>query len=246
MTSKIARAITLMLALLSAAACSNLQSGPLASSSADPHVTPVGFFDLHVCHWPNRPVFYKAVFSSIHFDRLRDIRVYTPDGTLLTQFNLEHYRTVTRPREPEKRVYLVDTPVPDGAADGWYTAVARTVDGRAFHFRDWLEIRTLPQAVDGMTPSQGSVLESIPTELSWSPVPGAKHYLVYIHDRWEVDRQIYKSPLLTEPRATLPPGILHAGGSYTWRINARDQEPGPVYGDFNHGSMTPFVWFTIQ
>lgn len=212
----------------------------------DPHVTEAGFFDIHVCNWPDHPLFLKSVFSSVRFDQLEDIQVYSPHNALLARFNLDHYRIVVKPGMPVKRVYLIDIPLPPNARNGWYTARIRTRDGRTFIAWDRVEIRHLDQAVHNVSPPDESVLTVPPRELSWAPVAGASYYVVFIHDRWDSDRVIYESPKLAEPRLDVPPGILLPGGAYRWRINTRDRHADREFGDFNHGSLTPFHSFSVQ
>jgi len=212
----------------------------------DPHVTAAGFFDMHVCNWPERPLFFKLVFSSARFDLLQDVQVFTPDHELLARFDLDQYKTVNRPGKPLKRVYLVDIPVPPNARNGWYTARIRTRDGQTLIARDRIEIRQMEQAVVGVLPEDESVHAVPPRELSWAPVAGARYYMVFIHDRWDSDRLIYESPRLAEPRLILPPGIVQPGGAYRWRVNTRDRHEDREFGDFNHGSLSQLHSFSIQ
>jgi hypothetical protein len=226
-------------------ACSFSAPSPVPPRN-DPHHTAVGFFDMHVCHWPERPLFFKAVFSSTRFDELEEIRIFSPQNEPLAQFNLEQYRTVQRKGKPPKRVYLVDIPLPSPAHDGWYEARIRTRDGQLRIARDRVAIRRMPQAVEAVNPEPGSVQPAPPRELSWSPVRGARHYIVFIHDRWDGDRLIFESPQLTEPRLVLPAGLLQPGGVYQWRVNVRDRHEDVEYGDFNHGSLSPFYSLSVS
>jgi len=169
MTTLLVRVLVLVVALSIGAAAAGAPPGK------DRHVTAVGFFDMHVCNWPERPLFFKALFSSIHYEQLRDIQVFTPDGQPLLRFDLAQFRTATRPGKPVKRVCLVDVPVPPGAQDGWYTAQIRTADGRVHLAMDRLEIRRMAQATGGVMPAHESMLAAPPRQLSWEPVPGAHH-----------------------------------------------------------------------
>jgi len=200
---------------------------------------------MHVCNWPERPLFFKLVFSSVQYQRLAAIQVFSPANEPLARFDLDQYKIVNRPGKPLKRVYLVDLPVPPTAMNGWYTAHIRTRDGQEFQARDYLEIRRLDQAVADVVPEDQSVQADPPREFHWAPVPGASYYVVFIHDRWDDDRLIYESPRLAEPRLILPPGILQPGGIYQWRVNTRDRHEDRKFGDFNHGSLTPFRSFSV-
>ena len=39
---------------------------------------------------------------------------------------------------------------------------------------------------------------------------------------------------------------MKPGGEYQWRVHARDMNGDPVYGDFNAGSQTHKMEFTIE
>ena len=89
-------------------------------------------------------------------------------------------------------------------------------------------------------------LQEIPTQLSWDPAPGAGYYQVFIRDLWNEDRLIFSSKLLEEPVVQLPAGLLEKGGYYSWIVHARDLNEHFMLGDFNHGSLSPVVTFSIQ
>jgi len=98
----------------------------------------------------------------------------------------------------------------------------------------------------GMLPAHEATLPAPPRELAWGSVPGAKYYQVFVHDVWDDEKQIYQSPLLTQPRVTLPAGLIKPGGVYLWRVHSRDMNGDPEYGDFNLGSLSVFVSFSVQ
>ena len=85
-----------------------------------------------------------------------------------------------------------------------------------------------------------------PSHLSWDPVPGARAYQVFVHDIWEGEVLIFRSPHLTESRVRLPEGLLKPGGYYLWRVHARNVDEDIDFGDFNHGSLTPFSRFSVR
>jgi len=209
----------------------------------DPHVTPVGFFDLHVCNWPDRPLFFKAVFSTTRFEEVDNVTVFSPAGRALFEFNLGQYKVVRKPGKPLKRVHLVDIPVPPDAANGWYTARVRTRDGREYIARDRVQIRRLGMVSGAVAPPDESTPPIVPAELRWSPVPGTKFYVVFIYDRFDDNKVVFESPRVTEPRAIVPARILQPGGAYAWRVNARDRFEDHEFGDFNHGSLSPEFHF---
>jgi hypothetical protein len=211
--------------------------------AGDPHYTEVGFFDIHVCHWPQRPMFYMALFSTTRFAELREVAVHFPDGRLLTRLDLNRYRVVRAPGKPEKRVFITQIDLPKDAPDGWYDARVVLQDGREYRTRDFVRIARMPQAT-GLTPASGDMPIALPKELRWNPVPGASHYQVFIKDLWEGGQEIFSSKLVTSNALALPPGLLKPGGLYSWLVHARDINEHPELGDFNHGSLSPEVLFT--
>ena len=78
---------------------------PIPPSKKDPHYTDVGFFDIHVCNWPDQPAFFMSLFSTTKFDLLKEIRVFKPDGDVLVTLGLDRYNLVQKPGKPEKRVF---------------------------------------------------------------------------------------------------------------------------------------------
>lgn len=50
-----------------------------AGHEDDPHYTPTGFFDVHVCNWPEKPRFLMALFSTQYFDEVAKVPVFAPD-----------------------------------------------------------------------------------------------------------------------------------------------------------------------
>jgi hypothetical protein len=215
-----------------------------ADASADPHYTPAGFFDIHVCNWPGRPLFFMPLFSTERYSEIQSVEVFTPNGNRLTELDLERYRIMKRDKKPEKRVYIQQLDVPPGAMDGWYSARIRLADGEVFIAKDYVIVHELPQA-GGQRPANDEELAEIPARLSWQPVTGANFYQVFIRDLWNEDKLIYSSELLLAPELALPPGLLHRGGLYSWVIHARDTNSHILLGDFNHGSLNAPAEFSI-
>ena len=215
------------------------------AESADPHYGPAGFFDIHVCNWPGRPLFFMPLFSTPRYAEIQSIEVLTPAGELLTRLDLKRYRTIKRDRQPDKRVFIQEVDVTPAAASGWYQARTRLVNGDEFITRDYVILHELPQA-GGQVPGHEEELAEIPAKLAWDPVPGAGFYQVFIRDLWDEDKLIYTSKLLTRPELELPPGLLHRGGMYAWIIHARDTNSHILLGDFNHGSLNRPASFLIE
>jgi hypothetical protein len=50
----------------------------------DRHYNGIGFFDIHVCNWPERALFFMPLFSTPRFDEIETIEVSYPNGRRLT------------------------------------------------------------------------------------------------------------------------------------------------------------------
>ncbi len=233
-------------AMLTGCAVSRPEAPDVPTPQPDPHYTPVGFFDGHVCQWPERPLFFKWLVSSTQYDQLDKIEIFSPNGELLGRFDLSQYRVVKHPGRPGKRMYLVDTPVPVNAPGGWYYAMIRTNSGQTYQARDRIEIGKLVMAGTGIDPVDDATLLVPPQELAWREVPGARYYQAFVHDAWNDDKLIYQSPLITQPRVSLPAGLIKPGGVYLWRVHSRDMNGDLEYGDFNLGSLSAFASFSVQ
>jgi hypothetical protein len=203
----------------------------------DPHYNGVGFFDIRVCNWPDQPLLFMLLFSTTRFDDIARIEVARPDGRPLGALDLNRYRVVKKDGAPEKRVFMTNVPAPAGAADGWYTARITLQNGERHEARDYVMVHTMAQAA-GLQPPDGAEAVPVPAELAWSPVPGAAHYQVFIKDLWEDGKIILSSQLVTQPRLTLPAGLIGPDGSYAWFVHARDVNNHVLLGDFNHGSLS--------
>ena len=217
---------------------------PAAEKAGDPHYSDAGFFDIHVCNWPGRPLFFMSLFSTTRFSEVKQIDVFTPAGELLVELDLNHYRSIRREKKPDKRVFIRQVDVPPAATDGWYSARITLTDNEVFTAKDYVIIYKLPQA-GVQSPANEAELAEAPSRLSWEPVPGANYYEVFIRDLWDDDKLVYSSELLDKPEISLPPGVLQKGGTYSWVIHARDTDSHVLLGDFNHGSMTAPATFSV-
>jgi len=233
------------LLLLSAALTLPAAAAPPAPQShlGDPHYTPVGFFDIHVCHWPDQPPLFLMLFSTTRFEELSSVEVVRPDGVSLGMLKPERYRVVRKPNKPEKRVFMTTIPVPDGSPNGWYVGRVTMKNGDHFEGKDYVvhELMTLPT---GLQPAEEAKDVPLAPVFNWSAVPGAKFYKVFVYDLWDDEKTVYQSKLLTETRHQLPPGILKPDGYYAWMVHAREGDEHPLLGDFNHGSLSRRVHFT--
>lgn len=220
-------------------------SAAQAATDGDRHYNEAGFFDIHVCNWPDQPLFFMPLFSTARFNEVQSVEVLTPNGELLTELDLGRYRTIKDDKNPDKRVFIKQLDAPPAAVDGWYSARVKLAGGKEYVAQDYVIVHTLPQA-GGQQPANEAEVDEVPTKLSWDPVPGAGFYQVFIRDLWNDGALIHTSKLLTRPELEVPPGLLQSGGYYSWIIHARDTNSHILLGDFNHGSLNKPATFLID
>lgn len=214
------------------------------ANAGDPHYTEAGFFDIHVCNWPDKPPFIMALFSTVLFDKVELVSVYTPTGELLGNLDLARFRAFKTRDGKDKRAFISHLELPGKTTDGWYKAVVTLKGGHRIEASDYVVHAVMPLPT-GMQPAAGTVGVELPGELRWNPVPGASFYQVYVYDKWN-DKLVFKSAVIRETAVKLPPGILQAGGQYGWRVNARDVNEHVLLGDFNHGTTSAEYHFTTR
>jgi hypothetical protein len=243
--ARLALAIVLAGGVLAATPPVTAASVEVPQPQPDPHYTAVGFFDVRLCHWPDEPRFLQVLFSSTKYDRIRKVEVLDPDGKRVGELALDKFRLLKQKDGSVKRVFITRFPLSTTAKGGWYTGRITTTDGTVYLAKDLVKIKTLPIAANPR-PAPNANNISAPAELSWDPVPGARMYQVFVHDIWEGEALIFRSPHLTENRVSLPKGLLKSGGYYMWRVHARDVDEDIDLGDFNDGSLTPFFKFSVR
>lgn len=212
--------------------------------SVDPHYTSAGFFDIHLCNWPDRPLFLMTLFSSERYADIASVEVFDPVGRAVGTLDLTKFLELKRKGKPDKRVFITNLPVPQEAPDGWYSARVTLRDGSQVTAKDYLILIPLDRP-SGLLPADGAQIETPRPVLSWKPVNGAKFYEVYIRDLWNGEQLIHQSKLLTEPRYRVPADVLSPGGLYSWKVHARDVNEHVLLGDFNHGSQSEWVQLEI-
>lgn len=234
---------TNLLSFMLAAGC--LLSGAVgAGHEDDPHYTPAGFFDTHVCNWPENPRFLMALFSTPHFDEVAKVSVFAPDGKFVGNLDLNRFRAFKNQSGQAMRAFITHFDLPDKAVDGWYRAEINLKNGSHFEARDYVIHYSMAQPT-GIQPVPNASDVPASTDLRWDPIPGAKYYEVFLRDDW-AGTEATASGLLTAPRFIPPQGLLQPGGEYVWRIHARDSDGNVLLGDFNHGSLSPEMSFTVK
>ncbi|MGD2054983.1 MAG: hypothetical protein PVG45_12860, partial [Gammaproteobacteria bacterium] len=77
-TSSLTGVITAVALLLSitTASAEEATKAPANKKANDPHYTPAGFFDIHVCNWPDRELFFMPLFSTVRYDEITALDVH--------------------------------------------------------------------------------------------------------------------------------------------------------------------------
>jgi hypothetical protein len=211
----------------------------------DEHYTEAGFFDIHVCNWPKRPLFFMALFSTTSYDSIKKIEIFDDKNRSLGELSLDKYRLIMleKPKR-EKRVFIKQIEIPASSGNGWYSAHIHLKNNKIITARDYVINHKMDRAFV-IKPAADAMDISMPDKLIWKPVAGAAYYQVFINDIWQ-GKNVYQSALLSKAELKLPKKLLQPGGSYCWRIHARDVNENVLLGDFNHGSVTSCFNFEIR
>lgn len=217
-----------------------LASSALAINE-DPHHNEVGFFDVRVCNWPERPRFMMVLFSTERFAEVERVAVYAPSGRHVGDLDMDKYRAFKTREGKDKRAFISHFDVVE--EEGWYRAEIHLADSTRYHAKDYVILAGMrhPRWVE---PANGAEDIAMPREVSWEAIPGAMFYQVYIRDMWD-GRLVFSSATLTDNQVSLPDDMLQPGGYYSWRIHARDSDGNVLLGDFNHGSLSPEASFSV-
>lgn len=222
-----------------------LSGSTYAGKEGDPHYNAAGFFDVHVCNWPDKPRFLMALFSTTRFDEVARVSVIAPDGKFVGDLDLARFRVFKAPSGQVKRAFITHFNMPGKTVDGWYRATVRLKDGSRFAAKDYVVHHAMPGVV-GTQPADNASDVSVLTELRWDSIPGARYYQVTIRDMWATGTEGTVSDLLTDTLYVPPQGLLKSGGEYEWRIHARDSNGNVLLGDFNHGSVSREMRFAVK
>ena len=214
-----------------------------SATSDDLHYSKVGFFDIHVCNWPNRPLFFMTLFSTYNFNDISNIQVFSPDNKIIGELNLKKYRLLIDKNKKEKRVFIKQLKISANAKNGWYYTKVNLKDKTTIIAKDYVIIDKLEIAKIS-TPNTKKELDTIPKSFVLKKIKGAQHYQAFIHDNWD-SKLIYKSKMLNKPEIHVPDNLLKKGGLYSIQIHARDTNEHQLLGDFNHGSLTKKIEFSI-
>lgn len=211
----------------------------------DPHYTSKGFFDIHVCNWPQRPLFLLAVFSTKYFNDIKSIKIFFPDGVSVGEMDLTQFRQFKNKHKQVKKVFLKQFELPSQTTDGWYKAVITLNDNTIVYAKDLVRHKTMAMA-KVYQPANNAKDIKLPKKLSWNKIQSAGFYQVFIRDIWDDGKLIYKSMFLQQNQLILPDSLLQKGGYYSWRLHVRDVNGDVLLGDFNHGSLSPKLFFSVE
>lgn len=224
-----------------------LTSGAYAGSEApaeDPHQTASGFFDIHVCNWPDRPPFYMALYITEHIEDIKSVIITNANGKKIGELDPARYKIRKHKEKRGQKVIIDQIPIPDDSVDGWFVAEVHLKNGERHVARDMVLHRLL-QLVSGNYPPPGAENIPMPRMLHWHDVDGAYWYKVFIRDMWNDEKLIYSSKLLPFPEHELPDGVLEPGGYYSWKVHSRDTKKDIELGEFNSGSQSRWIQFTV-
>lgn len=211
--------------------------------NADPHRSQLGFFDIHICNWPNRTNYFKALFGTEKYDQISSMDIFTPENKLLVRLDKNKFRTLKRKNKPNKKVFIVDLDVPNTATTGWYSIRVKTKKGEEYEAKDYVVVNRLKRASD-MQPNRDKRYP-MPITLNWKKIVGAQVYQVFVRDEW-TGKLVFKTKLISENKVTIPIGKLESGGDYSWRVHSRDVNEHVLLGDFNMGSMSEHAVFSVN
>lgn len=214
------------------------------AGAADPHRVKTGFFDIHVCNWPDQPLFFMALFSTKDYANVISVTIADANGRVLGDLNLDKFMAIRKKDKLVKKVFISHFDVND-APNGWYTATVKMKDGLVETAKDYVIAVEMPQAT-GLKPGNDHVITPDERKLSWKPVPGAKFYQVFIRDMWQGGKTIFRTKPIEKTEVILPEELLAEGGLYTWKVHARDINEHELLGDFNHGSLSPWYSFEVE
>ena len=150
-------------------------SDDLIEPNGDPHYTDIGFFDIHVCNWPDRPLFFLTLFSSTFFDQIQRVEIQGINGESIGELDMDKFRMwyvkdkKDKSKKLEKRAMMKFLDIPEGSEDGWYRAVITTKTGKQYLSKDYVVMYKMPIA-RGMNPAPGA--ENVPMlkQLTWNPL----------------------------------------------------------------------------
>lgn len=220
-----------------------------AEHPKDTHYTDSGFFDIHICNWPDREPFYMALYSTTKFKEIKSIELMDVQGKKFAELNVSKFKiikakTIKAKKKPEKRVVISHIPLLKERVDGWFTAKITLTDGTVHLAKDFVEHGLVSMASD-LWPAQKEKISDVPKTLKWSAIKGATYYRVSIRDKWDENKLIFSSKVLNKPEVVLPKDLLEYGGYYSWLVHARDVNGDVKLGDFNLGSLSVRQEFTI-
>lgn len=212
--------------------------------SRDPHRVESGFFDIHICNWPDRPPFFLTLFGTEQYKNITSIEVYSPDNKKVGELDLSKFSITKKKNKPERHVFLTQLKIPEKIIDGWYSAKINFKNKPPQTAHDFIIHQTIRRASAHLPKNNAEDIKP-PKTLSWSAIAGATLYKVFIKDMWDSGKIIHSSKLSKKNSYEIPKNVIQPGGYYAWRVHARDLNEHIQLGDFNAGSLSPWVEFSV-
>ncbi|UCB55541.1 MAG: hypothetical protein JSW45_03155, partial [Thiotrichales bacterium] len=147
----------------------------------DPHYTTSGFFDVHICNWPDRAPFYMVLYSTENHQDIQSVDISGANGKLIGKLDLETYRFSEN--EPGTRILISHLPISRDYEDGWFVAKIRMKNGETQTATDLVIHKIMPE-ISGYQPKDGAEDIPLPDVLTWDDTFGAYWYRVWIRDNW--------------------------------------------------------------
>ena len=60
----------------------------------DSHYTASGFFDVHVCNWPDRAPFYMILYSTMQFNDIKSVEIMNGSDERLADLDLSKFKII--------------------------------------------------------------------------------------------------------------------------------------------------------
>lgn len=210
----------------------------------DPHRVESGFFDIHICNWPDRPPFFLTLFGTEQYKNITSIEIFAPDSSKVGELDLNRFTITKKKNKAERHVFLTQLEIPEKNIDGWYSAKINFKNKPSQSAHDFIIHQTISRATSH-SPAHNAEDIKLPKKLSWDVIAGATLYKVFIKDMWSDGKVIHTSKLINTNSYEIPSGIVQAGGYYSWRVHARDLNEHIQLGDFNAGSLSRWVEFSV-
>jgi len=105
---------------------------------------------------------------------------------------------------------------------------------------------TAPAAPHLVSPANGATLSTLTPTLSWTAVPGATKYEVYIWANSDTTQLFLVKEVVTATSYTIPSAVLTTGVLYAWTVFARNSSGESAQMTPPGSTGSPLFWFGNQ